>query len=132
MAVVTGNNVRVYKGGTAVAFATTCTLDISAEFIELAPTNLNDAEWRRVLPRRAQGNVSVSALYAEDTSSVEFSDVFDDLSAQTVIELAVQAQGFEYAGSGYVESLSLNAPTAQIASWSASFIFSGEITKTAI
>lgn len=132
MAVITGNNVRVYKGGTAIGFATTCTMDLSVEFIELAPTNVSDAEWRRVKPRRTSGTVSVSALYSEDDTATRFDNVFDDMSGQSGITLAVQGEGFEYSGSAYVESVSLNAGAGQIASWTANFVFSGEVSKTSI
>jgi len=132
MAVITGNNVRVYKGATAIAYATTCTMDVSVEFIELAPTSLNNAEWRRVKPRRASGSVSVSALYSEDDVATRLDDVFDDISGQTQITLSVQGEGFQYSGSAYVESISINAGAGQIASWTATFIFSGEVSKTSI
>lgn len=132
MAVITGNNVRVYKGGTAIAYATTCTVDLSVEFIELAPDSGSDDKWRRVKPRRASGTVSVSALYSEDDALSRFDNVFDDLSGQSGLTLAVQGNGFEYDGSAYVESVSLNAGAGQIASWTANFIFSGEVSKTSI
>lgn len=132
MAVITGNNVRVYKGGTAIAYATTCTMDLSVEFIDLAPSSVSSAEWRRVKPRRVSGTVSVSALYSEDDSLTRFDGVFSDLSGQTQLTLAVQGDGFEYEGNAYVESISLNAGAGQIASWTANFVFSGEVSKTSI
>jgi len=132
MAVLTGNKVRVYRNGTPVAYATTCTMDLSVEFIDIAPVNSEDARWRVARPRRISATVSVSALYSEDADDHRFDDAFDDISGVSDLTIMVQGDGFQYEGDGYAESISLNAGAGQVASWTATFVLSGQVEKTAI
>lgn len=127
--VINGTNVRVYAAGAPIAYATACTLDLQVEFIELAPTTLNNAEWRRVRPRKAAGTVSVSALFSEDAANEEFDSLFTDLDNQSSLLLEVRGQGLKYTGSAYVQAMSLNASVGQSASWSVTFVFTGDVTK---
>jgi len=63
MAVVDGGNLRVYVGGTAVAYATSSTINLTAQVDELAPTSVSDAQFTVVKPRRRSGNIATNALY---------------------------------------------------------------------
>ena len=76
MAVVDGGNLRVYVGGTAVAYATSSTINLTAQVDELAPTSVSDAQFTVVKPRRRSGNIATNALYGT-SDNYDFKDLFD-------------------------------------------------------
>jgi len=130
--IVLGRNVRAYIGSTAFAHATSCSIAINVEFIELAPTSLTDAEWRRAKPRSRSATVTVNALHVVDGAQEQFDTIYDDLDGESSITLKIEGPAFSYSGTAYVQSLTLNAAAGQDATYSATFLISGEISKSAV
>jgi len=127
MAVVDGGNLRVYVGGTAVAYATSSTINLTAQVDELAPTSVSDAQFTVVKPRRRSGNIATNALYGT-SDNYDFKDLFDAWKAGTSLTIAFEVAEtgeWEVSGSAYITALSATGAVSQDGSVRATFTFSG-------
>ena len=94
MAVVDGADLRVYIDGTVIAFATSSTINLNAEFDQLAPTAAGDASFNVIKPRRQNGTINTNALYGT-SSNKDFKDLFTAYSTQASVSIA-----FKYDSAG--------------------------------
>jgi len=132
MSVVDGNLLRVYVGGTAIAYATSSTLNLTAQVDELAPTSSSAAAFTVVKPRRKSGSISTNALYGA-AANYDFEDIFDAWKNGTALTIAFSSPGtdeWEVSSSAYVSQVSASGSVREDASLRITFVFSGTITRT--
>jgi len=134
MAVVDGGELRVYIGGTPIAFATSSTINLTSQVDELAPTSVSDASFTVVKPRRRSISISTNALYGASTN-YDFKDLYDAWKAGTSVTIAFKTTTtgeWEVSGTAYVTGISASASVSQDASVRATFTISGETSITVI
>jgi len=130
MAVVDGGLVRVYIGGTAVAYATSSTINLSTEVDKLAPTSASAAEYDVIVPRRRAGNLNINALYGT-SANYDFKDLFDAWEAGTEVTVAFKydnAGDWNISSNAYITGLSVTGAVNQDATARATITFSGAIS----
>lgn len=148
---VLGNEFFVFDGSTGVplAYATECSLSISADTIETS--NKMSGTWASALPGQNSWTVSTSALYAAD-SSWGYNQMFQSMSQRRPYKIkfgrvknyntipdytnpanyTLDASAGYYEGDAYLTSLELSAGNGEVASMSAEFTGNGQIQyKTA-
>lgn len=132
MAVIDGALLRVYVNGTAVAFATSSTINLTTEVDQIAPTSVSDAAFNVIKPRRKTGNIATNALYGS-SASYDFGDLYDAWNNGTAVTVAYKSAGSSewiVSSSAYVTSISSSAAVQQDASLRCTFQFSGATTVT--
>lgn len=131
-----------------VAFATSCSIEVSADTIDTS--NKMGGNWKNTLVGQLGWTVSCDALYSyDDTNHLSFKQLMDayvnrtpvgiaiGIPAKTEVEFAqAQANGFMLdstdtvvvKGKAYITSLSLNAGTGgEVASYSVSLTGDGKL-----
>lgn len=132
MAVVDGALLRVYVNGTAVAYATSSTINLTTEVDQIAPTSVSDAAFSVIKPRRKTGNIATNSLYGV-SSNYDFADLYSAWNNGTALTVAYKSAGSEewqVSASAYITSLSSSAAVQQDASLRITFQFSGTTTLT--
>jgi len=121
-----------------VAFATSCSLELSAD--EIDQTNKDSGGWKSIIQGTRSWSVSADAMYQNEAeaSKKAFTDFFANVNARTkvYIELTIaNALGSDnnvyYSGEAYVSSLSVNGGTEDQATWSISLTGTGALSETA-
>ncbi len=133
--VINGTNLRVYVGTDAIAYATNCTLSLSAELRETIHKDNPGAGWRGIEVGRKSGTVTVEALYAEDGSTETPFDLFtafDDKTELTMM-LSTEVSGdTRWSFSAYCTALEVNGPVEENSSYSATFEINGAVTTETV
>jgi len=127
MSVLTGDLVRVYIDGTAVAYATSATINLQTELDKIAPTSASAASFTVVKPRRESGNININALYGL-AANYDFKDLYDAWEAGTAITVAWKyenAGDWQISSSAYITAISATAAVNQDATKRATITFSG-------
>lgn len=122
-----GSDVRIYWNSLPVAYATNCTFQFNREFIEIAPTSVDDAGFKRFVPRTLSGTMTVNALYTEGILNKEtLQSTFADFLSGAELTIMWRSDNAQYKGGARVQSISANSAAGQTPNWSATFIMSGE------
>jgi hypothetical protein len=125
-----GTLIGVYVGGTKVTHATSCTLNFSADMIDISTKD--SADDQDLKPGRKTGRtIAVEALFAEN-ATYGFDDLFDAYEAGTALTIlwsSAVSGDVTYSSSAYVSSLSANAADQEAESYSATFSLTGATTK---
>lgn len=127
MAVLDGGAVRVYIDGTAVAFATSSTINLQSQVDELAPSSAGAASYTTIKPRRKSGSININALYGT-AATKDFKDLYDAWSADTAVSIVFKydnAGDWQISGTAYITQLSVTAAVNQDATCRATITFSG-------
>jgi hypothetical protein len=127
MSVLTGDLVRVYIDGTAVAYATSATINLQTELDKIAPTSAGAASFTVVKPRRKSGNININALYGTATN-YDFKDLYDAWEAGTAITVVwkyASAGEWQVSSSAYSTAISGTAAVNQDVTKRATITFSG-------
>jgi TP901-1 family phage major tail protein len=130
--VTNGRNMRFFDGGTALGFATDCTLSFSREMRELAHKDVT-GNWNEKSPGAMTGTGSASGLYAESNNAAE--SLFTKMNAGTALTLTftTDVTGDQvWTGTAYLSSLELNAPDNENVTYSVSFEFSGAVVMSTV
>lgn len=140
-----GNELFVYMsaaengvGSAPLAYATECTLSISAAQIDTS--NKQSGTWASALPGQLSWSVSASALY---TSANNFHTIFETYRTRTKLYVAfgeitsLASENFDldtakthYEGWAYITSMELNAGNGEVASFSIELTGEGELTQS--
>ena len=128
--VVNGTDLRIYKGGTAIGRATTCSLSISREMREILDKD-NTGSWVTSAPGRKSASLSSDAFFTYDTSNVKPETLWSDLDNGTLVtwRFTTDEAGHKaWDGSGYVTEFSVNAGVEENSTYSVTITVSGPIT----
>ena len=122
-----------------VAFATSCSLEISAD--EIDQTNKDSGGWKSIIQGTRSWSVSADAMYQNEAESSKkaFTDFFANVDARTKVFVELTIAGalnadanVFYSGEAFVSSLSVNGGTEDQATWSISLTGTGALAETAV
>jgi hypothetical protein len=141
MGVIKGQNLRIKLGTKYVAFATSCTVHVSAQ-LEESSTKDSTNGWQQQEITGMNWDISVDALYSVDTDAtgVNGSEALDLILAQQKIAVEfTQAAGEKnrvpgqgaivYSGNAWVNDVSVNAPNRQNTTYTLQAAGDGELAK---
>ena len=144
MGVIKGQNLRIKLGTKYVAFATSCTVHVSAQ-LESSSTKDSTNGWEKQEITGMNWDISVDALYSVDTDAtgVNGVDALDLILAQQQIDVEfTQAAGeknrvpetgdIKYSGKAWVNDVSVNAPNRQNTSYTLQATGDGELKKGSV
>lgn len=144
--VIKGADLMLFVGGKSIAFATSHTLEISAETIETTSKD-SGGKWAMNQANKLSWSASSENLYALEGAGNDFDTLFAAMVARTPVTLvmdlesgyatkadAVPETGWTplaatgWTGSAIITSLSLNAANEDNATFSVSFTGTGALT----
>lgn len=134
--IINGTLMRLYKDSTAIGYATSCQMNITAAVREILTKDSSAGGWREVKKGQLSGTLTTEALYAgpgDTSTNYLFDDLFTDLVSGTslTIKFTTDVSGDNvYTMQALCTSLDLNAAVEENTSYSASFEVSGVIAKT--
>lgn len=133
--VINGTLLRLYIGGSAVAYATSCTLSMNTELRETIHKDNPGSGNREIETGQKSGSISFDALYSSDGAANAPDDLFTTWDNRTSISWIISTEvagDVKYTGSGYITSLELNAPVEENSTISGTIEIDGSITKATI
>lgn len=141
MTAIKGQNLRIAIGGKYIAFATSCTVHVSAT-LEDSSTKDSTNGWQEQEITGMAWDISCDALYSvdEDATGINGVDALDLILAQQEIEVTFeQTQGAKnrekvassavYTGKAYVNDISVQAPNRQNTTYTLQATGNGALTK---
>ena len=131
--VINGTDIGVYIDGTLIAHATNGTLNVSMSPRDT--TSKDSGGWKTVLPGLKEWSIDVDALLAYDSANEMQSDLFTLLSngTQVTVKFSTEATADDrYTGSAYVTGTPITAGVEDNATYSASLVGDGTLTKEAV
>jgi len=129
--IVSGTLLRVYVGGSAVAYATSGSFSLSSELRQTVHKDNPGNAWSQGVPSTKSGTISVSAFYSEDGAANTYKTFFDALVAETSLTVTwtTDVAGDNlYTASCYVTDLQAEAPVNENATFSATLTVDGQPT----
>lgn len=142
---IKGGDMMLYLSGKSIAFATSHTLEITAETQDVSNKDQGSGDWSSQEASILSWSASSENIYSEDGAGDNYEDLFDLMVAKQPIDAVfakkaetttdVPTEGWTpKAGSGYngkviITSLSLNAPNGEFATYTAQFQGVGALTK---
>lgn len=126
--IVNGTALKIYVGGTAVAYTTSASLDLSMATRDTS--SKDSAGWQESAEGQRSGTISGDFLFAFD-AAYGFEDLFTLYANRTkvTVKLATSDLADKFiSGDAYLTSLSKSAPMEDTISGSFSMNFTGEIT----
>ena len=143
MGVIKGQNLRIKLGQKYVAFATSCTVHVSAQLEESSTKDSTNGFQKQEITGM-NWDISVDALYSvdDDATGVNGVDALDLILAQEKITVEfTQAAGEKnrvpgtgaivYTGDAWVNDVSVNAPNRQNTTDTLQATGDGELAKSA-
>ena len=131
--VINGTLMRLYKDGTAIGRATTCTLDVSREQRETIHKDNPGSGWRELEMGQKSGTLTTEVLYGLDSANVNPGTLFDALDNGTLMlfKFTTNVSGDDYyQGSAYCTNYSISAVVEENTSYSSTFEITGAITRS--
>lgn len=129
---VNGTNLRIYKGGTKIGYATSCSLSFSMETRSTLTKDTQGSGWVENATGQKSFTLSTEFLFSYDTPNIDPVDLFTDFDNRTplVLRFTTDVQGDKYwEGTGYITSYEINAPVEDNITCSATFTGSGAVTS---
>lgn len=147
MAKIQGGDLMLFIGGKSIAYATNHTLEISGDTTDTSNKDEGGGKWGSQEVSKINWTVSSENLFSTDGEGENFDDLFDALTNGTELTAVfgiktestteVPTGGWtpkttstRYTGKLIVNSLSLNAPNGEYATYTANFTGVGALTKT--
>ena len=148
--IIKGNNLMCFVGGKSIAFATSHTLEVSGETVDISTKDNGGGEWAASEMGLLSWTASSENLVGNPRSGLGYDELFEMMVAKQPIDLVfasksvVSAAGEEYTaptdgwtakandghkGKALITSLSLNAPNGENSTISVSFTGVGALTK---
>lgn len=133
--IINGTLLRIYKGGTAIAYATNCTLSITRELRETLTKDSPGTGWRTVTVGQKSATMTTESLYSDagdSSTNIQPGDLFTDLDNGTplIMRFTTDVAGDTYyETTGYCTNIEMNAPVEENSTFSATFELSGALTK---
>lgn len=131
--VINGTLMRLYKDGTAIGRATTCTMDITRETRETIHKDNPGSGWAESEVGQKTGTLSTEVLYGLDSANVNPGTLFDALDNGTLMlfKFTTNVSGDDYyEGSAYCTQFGINAVVEENTTYSATFTITGAITRS--
>lgn len=131
--IVKGSIMRVYVDSVAVAKATDCSIEFSANEVNIAHKDVSGS-WSASDYGELNATISTSALYAE-LGGESFDTIWGEFLAGTkmTIRFSTEVTGDTYyEGEFLCTSLSINAPNNESVTYSASFKSDGAIASDVV
>ena len=142
MGVIKGQNLRISIGGKFIAFATSCTLHVSAK-LEDSSTKDSTGDWDEQEITGMGWDISTDALYSvdKDTNGVNGEDAIDMILAKPAVDITFEATGGEknrvavtgsnkYEGKAIVNDISVKAQNKQNTTYTLQATGTGELKKS--
>lgn len=141
MATIKGQNLRVLIGAKCVAFATSCTLHVSAT-LEDSSTKDDTGNWQQQTVTGKAWDVSVDALYSVDTDAtgVNGSAALDTVLAGQEVSITFDVSDGDknrtatntaaYGGKAIVNDISITAANRQNATYTMQAQGNGQLMRT--
>ena len=141
MGVIKGQNLRITIGGKYVAFATSCTVHVSASLEDSSTKDSSDGIFQEQQLTGLSWDISTDALYSVDTdaSGINAEGALDAILARQKVNIEFtgtvgtnnrQATGHKYTGQAWINDISINAANRQNASYSLQAQGTGPLTKS--
>ena len=141
MGVIKGQNLRITIGGKYVAFATSCTVHVSASLEDSSTKDSSDGIFQEQQLTGLAWDISTDALYSVDTDAtgINAEGALDAILARQKVEIEFtgtvgtnnrQATGHKYIGQAWINDISINAANRQNASYSLQAQGTGPLTKS--
>lgn len=144
MSKIKGGDMMLFLGGKSIAYATSHTLEITAETADVSNKDEGAGDWSTSEVNLLSWTASSENLYSVDGKGDNYDDLFDLMIAKTPIDAVfakkketvneVPATGWTANTTGYqgkviITSLSLNAPNGENATFSVQFQGYGALSK---
>jgi TP901-1 family phage major tail protein len=129
---VNGTKIGFYSGSTLVASATSHTLGIEANMIDVS--NKDSLGWAEFIPGQRSWTIDGDFVFHFD-ATYGLDDFFDAMINRTAltVKLSTEVTGdFYFTGTAYPTSTSLEAPMEDATTYSASFQGTGVLTKSTV
>lgn len=148
--IIKGQNLMCFVGGKSIAFATSHTLEISGETVDVSTKDNGGGEWSTSEMGLLSWTASSENLVGDPRSGLGYDELFDLMVKKEPIDLVfackstISAAGDAYEvpengwtaktsdghkGKAYITSLSLNAPNGENSTMSVSFTGTSALTK---
>lgn len=129
MARINGTDLIISVGGTAVAHTTSASLSVEMATIDVS--SKDSAGVQELLGGQISASLDFEGL-TDFSGSVAIDDLLTDLQAREAISWTLaDTAGNTFSGSGFVTSISLDAPMEDAATFSGSIAVSGAVTFAA-
>lgn len=145
MSKIKGGDMMLFIGGKSIAYATSHTLEITAETTDTSNKDEGAGDWNTSEINSLSWTASSENLYSVDGQGDNYSDLFDIMIAKEPVQAVfakksstaadVPTGGWTastsdtYTGKVVITSLSLNAPNGENATFTAQFQGVGALTK---
>lgn len=145
MSKIKGQELMLFLEGKSIAFATSHTLEVSAETADTSNKDEGGGDWATSEISKMSWTASSENLFSVDGDGKGYDDLFDLMIKKTPITAVfgrktetateVPSQGWTaqttgvYEGKVVITSLSLNAPNGEYATYSVQFTGVGELKK---
>lgn len=148
--IIKGQNLMCFVGGKSIAFATSHTLEVSGETVDVSTKDNGGGEWATSEMGLLSWTCSSENLVGDPRSGLGYDELFDLMIKKEPVELVfalkstVSAGGQAYEaptagwtaktndghkGKAYITSLSLNAPNGENSTMSVTFTGTSALTK---
>ena len=112
--IIEGNNLLIYVGGSPVAGATSCDIEVSADMEEYA--NPNEEKWKCFKPGRKEWRITVPYLVTDVADLIK-------IGTSVTISVAVRNAASALTGTALIQQAAMNGKRGGIVT--GSFIFRG-------
>ena len=145
MSKIKGQELMLFLAGKSIAFATSHTLEISAETSDTSNKDEGGGDWASSEVSKLSWTASSENLFTTDGNGASYDTLFDYMVKKTPIDAVfglkseattdVPSEGWTaattgvYTGKVVITSLSLNAANGEYATYSAQFTGVGELKK---
>lgn len=149
MSKIKGGNLMLFVGTKSIAYATNHTLEITGDMADTSNKDEGAGDWGSQEVNLLNWTMTSENLYSLDGEGDNFADLFDIMIAKTPVTavFALKSQSATdvptggwtastpaannpvYEGQVVINSLSLNAPNGEYATYTASFTGVGELKK---
>ena len=142
---IKGQELMLFLGGKSIAYATSHTLEISAETADTSNKDEGGGDWASSEISKLSWTASSENLFTTDGNGASYDALFDYMINKTPIDAVfglkketavdVPTTGWTaattgvYTGKVVITSLSLNAPNGEYATYSVQFTGVGELKK---
>jgi len=129
---VNGTKIGVYSGGTLIAHATSHTLNLEANMIDVS--NKDSAGWAESIVGQKSWSIDIESLFTFD-AAYGFEELYDAWTARTSlsVKFSTEVSGDIYfSGTVFVSSIPVEAPLEDATTYSVSLTGTGALTKATV
>lgn len=123
---IKGQELFIYMGADAIAFSTSCSLEINYETIDAS--NKDAGGWAKAIKGQNSWTCSTDALVSSKENVAKLTDAAAT-GTPVAIKFGTSASAAWYSGNAFITSVSITAGNNEIANMSISFTGDGELAK---